>query len=124
MASIWTYMFALFLAAHGYFTFATYVTPSPDAPFEATQSWLLELLAVPEDIQNALSMTLAGIAAVAFVSAALGVIGFAGLVSFRSRSTVAGAVVSLFLMGLYFDSFLSVGIAVNAGLLITILIFR
>jgi hypothetical protein len=39
-------------------------------------------------------------------------------------STVAGAAISLFLMGLYFDPFLSVGVAISLGLLVAILVFR
>jgi hypothetical protein len=117
-------VFALFLVAHGYLTLATYVTPSQDAPFEATRSWLFEPLGMSKGVQNTLSMILAGMEAVAFVAAALGAIGVPRLVGIWRWSTVAGAAISLFLMGLYFDPFLSVGVAISLGLLVAILVFR
>jgi hypothetical protein len=123
-AKVWAFVFGLFLVAHGYLTLATYVAPSPDAPFEATRSWLFEPLGIPEGVQSALSVILAGMEAVAFTVAALGVVGVPRLVGIWRWSTVAGAAVSLLLMGLYFDPFLSVGVAISLGLLVAILVFR
>ena len=124
MARVWAYAFALFLVAHGYLTFATYVTPSPAAPFEATRSWFFEPLGVSAGARGVLTVILAALEAAAFVVAALGIVGVPRLVGVWRWSTTAGAATSLLLLGLYFDPFLSVGVAISAGLLVVLLVFR
>ena len=80
VARVWAYAFALFLVAHGYLTFATYVTPSPAAPFEATRSWFFEPLGVSAGARSVLTVILAALEAAAFGVAALGIVGVPRLV--------------------------------------------
>lgn len=125
MPNTWGFAFAAFLVAHGLVTIIMYLAPSrPDAPFVATRSWLLSRAGLPEGVLRTLSRVLAAVATVAFVLAGLGVLGVPGLLGIWQWATVAGAAASLLLLGLFFQPWLTVGVLINVGLLLAVLVFH
>jgi hypothetical protein len=104
-----TVLAGLFLIAHGLVHGAIWIPkPGPDAPFDSRHSWLL-------GERPALVRTLAVAACVLFVIAGVLVLSDADL---ASAMAVAGAVVSLLLVGLTFNPWFLAAIAINVAIIV------
>jgi hypothetical protein len=106
---MWRFMFIAFLIAHGGIHAAIWaMPPKPDAPFDASTSWLL-------GSQRSLSIAVASIATVLLV------VGGAGLwmhAEWWRGATIAGLGVSFGLMVVWFNPWFSFIEVVNAALLV------
>ena len=99
----------VFLIVHGLIHIAVWLAPQqPDAPFDSRHSWLLG------DVST-LSRSLAGIACVLLVLAGILVLLEVGP---GAALAIAGAVVSLVLVLLTFNRWLSVATAINAAIIL------
>ena len=126
MASLLGLGLMVFLIAHalvGVMLFA--VAPKQPTPsWPGAKSWLFKSVGVSENGQRKVAIALMTIAAVALIGGALGVVGVPGLVGVWTWLVVAGAVFSLLTLVLYFSPWWLGGIAINAVLIIAILVFE
>ncbi len=124
-----TWLFALFLAAHG-LIHASYVSPRPAQtaggpawPFELAHSWLLSPLGVGADAARLIGAALILVIVAGYAVAALSTIGVLGQGLFAG-GVVIGSVASLALLVLFFHSWLVLGIAIDLVLLWAVLVAR
>ena len=126
MANMWALIFMFFLVAHalvGVLMFAgSPERPTPSWP--SSESWLFGSIGVAEDGQRTLAMVVMGIAALALIGGALGVVGVPGVVGIWTWLIVAGAIFSLLTLVLYFSPWWLGGIAINIGLMVAILVLK
>jgi hypothetical protein len=126
MANVWGIVFMLFLVAHalvGVLMFAG--RPKQAAPsWPSSKSWLFGTMGLAEDRQRKIAMVLMALAAVLLIGGALGVLGVPAIVDIWTWLVVAGAAVSALTLTLYFSLWWLGGIAINAALVVLILIFR
>ena len=109
-----------FLIMHGFVHAAVWATPKPTEnppPFDPAHSWVLAATHVPPTSQRTTSVTLAWLAAVLFTAAG---IALALDVAVWSVLAVLGAVVGLLLKGLWFNRWLSLGVALDACVLFAV----
>ena len=98
----------MFLVAHGLVTFAIWAAPMTEqAPFNPSHSWLL-------GDTRALALALAVVAGIAFVVTGGG---FLAHQDWWAAAAVAAGAVSVLLMALYFNRWLSAGILISAAIL-------
>ena len=101
-------LLGLFLVAHGLVTFGIWAAPATEkAPFNPSRSWLLCDARAP-------AVTLAVVAAVAFVAAGGGYLTQQG---WWAAAAVAAGAAAVALMALYFTPWLSAGILISAAIL-------
>ncbi len=126
MANVWAFIFMFFLVAHalvGILMFAG--SPEQPAPsWPKSKSWLFGSVGVSEDGQRTLAIVIMGIAALALIGGALGVVGVPGVVDIWTWLIVAGAFLSFLTLVLYFSPWWLGGIAINIGLMVAILVFK
>ena len=95
--------------AHGLITTAIWVLPAgKDAPFDASHSWLLGDL-------RAVSIALGIIAGLAFVTTGVGLLGHFG---WWPGSAIIAGLAGAVLMVLWFNAWLTVGLAISITVLI------
>lgn len=111
-------LFALFLVAHG-LIHASYLIPIPaDAkgwPFTLGRSWLLTGLDAAA--LRPIGLAMAVVAAVAFSAAGLGLLGVPFLEGAWQALAVVGAVASLLLLAVFWNSMLVLGIVISAAVI-------
>ena len=117
---MWRMLLGLFLVAHGLIHAAIWATPkSADAPFDAARSWLLNGLGTGAPTVRTISVVLALIATLGFVTAGLGLLFHASWWAVVAAGSAAG---SFLLIALFFNPWLIVGlgleVAIVAGLLV------
>ena len=116
----------LFLIAHalvGVLMFAG--RPKQAAPsWPSGKSWLFGSMGLTEEGQRKLAVVLMAVAAVLLIGGALGVIGVPAIVDMWTWLVVAGAIVSALTLMLYFSTWWLGGIAINAALIVLILVFK
>jgi hypothetical protein len=101
-------LLGLFIVAHGLVTFTIWAAPAADtAPFNPSHSWLL-------GDARTLALTLAVVAAVAFVATGGG---YLAQQDWWAAAAVAAGAVAVALMALYFNPWLSAGILISAVIL-------
>jgi hypothetical protein len=126
MANMWGIVLMLFLIAHalvGVLMFAG--RPKQAAPsWPSSKSWLFGSMGLTEEGQRKLAVVLMAVAAVLLIGGALGVIGVPAIVDMWTWLVVAGAVVSALTLMLYFSTWWLGGIAINAALIVLILVFK
>lgn len=126
MANMWAFILMFFLIAHalvGVLMFAG-APEQPKPSWPSSKSWLFGSIGVSEDGQRTLAIILMGIAALALIGGALGVVGVPGVVGIWTWLIVAGAIFSLLTLVLYFSSWWLGGIAINIGLMVAILVYK
>jgi hypothetical protein len=106
-----------FLIAHGLLHLALWVMPKPaenPPPFDPSHSWALESIHVAAGPTRTAGLALAWVAAAGFVAG-----GIAVAVGAPAWSTLAvlGAAAGLVLKALWFDRWLSVGIALDLAVI-------
>jgi hypothetical protein len=117
----------LFLIAHGLVHAGLAAAPRPDIPdakpfsFWTSPSWLLKGLG--ESFSRPAGTVLWIASLLLFVAAGLGVLGVPGLRDIWSGLTVAGASCSLLLLLLFWHSWLVIGVVINIGLLLAVIVF-
>jgi len=114
-------LFGIFLLVHALIHLA-WVTPPPPAtpggpayPFDLTRSPLLPGLA--ERPLRVIGVTLVSVAVVAFVAAGLGVLGAPGLSAVVPVTVSVGAVASLLVIALFWNTWFVVGALLDVALL-------
>lgn len=109
---MWRFMFIAFLVAHGAVHLAIW-TPSPsgDAPFDPTKSWLL-------GNQRAIAVVVAVIVGLILIGAGLGLWARS---DWRRQLAVAGLIGSLALMIVFFNPWYSLIQTINAALIVALL---
>jgi hypothetical protein len=126
MANVWGIVLMLFLIAHalvGVLIFAG--RPKQAAPsWPSGTSWLFGPMGLAEDGQRKLAMVLMASAALLLVGGALGVVGVPTIVDMWPWLVVAGAIISALTLTLYFSPWWLGGIAINAALVVSILVFE
>ena len=114
-------LIALLLGAHG-LIHVSYFAPRPaDAtawPFILDRSWLLASLNAP--VLRGIGLALSAIAAVAFIAAALGLLGVTVLSGVWQPLAIVGAAASLLLLVAFWHYWLVLGIVLSAGVLYAI----
>lgn len=121
-------IFGIFLIAHGLVHAILAAAPRPDIPdakpltFWTRQSKLLP--GVGESITRPVAMVLWVVSTLLFVAAGLGVLGVPGLRDIWSGLTAAGAITSLLLLLLFWHRWLIVGLLIDLGLLLLIVVFN
>ena len=115
---MWRWLIALFLVLHGLVHAAVWAAPvDDDAPFDPKQSWLLDGLGLGGGTRM-LSVLLALAATVGFVAVGIGLLAQQG---WWRPLAVATAAASLGLILLYFNPWLSVGLAIEVAVLAAVL---
>ena len=120
-------IFGIFLIAHGLVHAGLAAAPRPDIPdakpftFWTSSSWLLTGLG--ESFSRPAGTVLWIASTLLFVAAGLGVLGLPGLRDIWAGLTVAGAITSLLLLLLFWHSWLVIGLVINIGLLLVVLVF-
>ena len=126
MANVSGIVFMLFLIAHalvGVLMFAG--RPKQAAPsWPSSKSWLFGAMGLAEDGQRRLAMIIMAIAALLLIGGALGVLGVPAIVDMWTWLVVAGAFISALTLILYFSTWWLGGIAINAVLIVLILVFK
>lgn len=92
--------------------------PKADVPFNSSRSWLLGIFGVGEGSIRPLAITLAVIAAIGFV---LGGGGWLAAQGWGRSLAVWSAVVSILLVVLYFNPWLSLAVLINAAIVYQLL---
>ena len=126
VANMWGIALMLFLIAHalvGVLMFAGRPQQAASS-WPSSKSWLFGTMGLTEDSQRKLAMVLMAIAALLFIGGALGVVGVPAIVDMWPWLVVAGAVVSALTLTLYFSPWWLGGIAINAALVVSILVFN
>ena len=116
-----TFLVVAFLIAHGLVHAAVWATPKPAAeppPFDPAHSWALQASHVPPATQRSTSVGLAWVAALLLVVAGSAYAFDAGV---WTLFAAAGAVVGLVLKGLWFNRWLSLGVALDLAVLVAAL---
>lgn len=109
-----------FLVVHGLVHVAVWATPKgADQPFDPSRSWLLELFGITAGPARTLSIVLAVAAATGFVAA--GVALFMGIDSWRGMA-IASAAGALPLLLLFFNPWLTLGVAIELGILFSLVV--
>ncbi|HWG83923.1 MAG TPA: hypothetical protein VNT60_00470 [Deinococcales bacterium] len=117
-----TWLLGLFLAAHG-LIHASFVSPRPPEnggpqwPFNLDASWLLGSGVRP------LGLLLVAVSVIAFLLAGASTLGILVPPAWWGGLVVAGSVAGLLLLALFFHPWLSLGILLNAALLLAVLQF-
>jgi len=111
---------ALFLIAHGLLHLTIYIAPRDPhqrLPYDASHSWALQTLHVSAAPMHTAAVALSAVAATLYVCAAVAVdlhlTAAAGLAA-------AGAVTALVLKGLWFNTWLTVGVALDIAILLAV----
>ena len=116
--TFWRWVIALFLVLHGLVHAAVWAAPMDDeATFDPKRSWLLDGLGLGGGTRT-LSILLALVAMVGFVAVGVGLFAQQG---WWRPLAVAAAAVSLGLILLYFNPWLSVGLAIEVLVLAAVL---
>ena len=126
MANVSGIVFMLFLIAHalvGVLMFAGRPKQAA-ASWPSSKSWLFGPMGLAEDRQRKLAAVLMAVAAVLLIGGALGVVGVPALVDMWTWLVVAGAAISALTLILYFSTWWLGGIAINAALVVLILVFK
>ena len=126
MANMWGIALMLFLFAHalvGVLMFAGRPQQAPPS-WPRSKSWLFGSTGVSEAGQRKLAIVLMAIAALLLIGGALGVVGVSATVSIWPSLVVVGAIVSALTLVLYFSRWWLGGIAINAGLIVAIIVFN
>jgi hypothetical protein len=117
---------ALFLAAHG-LVHASFLSPAPPAkpgspqwPFDLAHSWLLGPLGLDGAVSRVVGIVLLVVTVAAYAIAALAVIGVTPPAWF-APSVVAGSIVSLAMLALFFHPWLTLGLVIDVVLLWAVL---
>jgi len=114
------YLFAFFLAANGLIHGLFLVPRPPDSgaswPFDPSDSWLLARIGVEPDVARGLAMVVAAVAVAAFIATAITWIGVLPIDWLQPIATVA-TVAGLVLLGIFFQPWLTLGVAIDAVLL-------
>jgi hypothetical protein len=120
-------LIAIFLVAHGA-VHALYFAPPPPAtaggptwPFELGRSWILGPLGVNNEIGRVLGIALIALTIAGFALAGLAALGIAPGAIWPAAVTI-GAVASLALLGVFFDPWLLLGVAIDVGLVWLVLV--
>jgi len=109
-----------FLIAHGLIHVAFWATPrGPDQPFDSSRSWLLELFGISAGSARTISIVLAVAAATGFIAAGIAL--FAGSDSWHVIAIVTAAG-SLPLFVLFFNPWLTLGAAIELGILYSLVV--
>ncbi len=123
MANLWGFLFAFLLFGHGIASVAIYAAPpGKEGPFNPSRSWLLSRRNVSPESQRRTARGLGAVAALVLVASAGGVVGIPGLVAIWPWLVVAGAIVSLATLLVYFNTWLLAGIGIDVVLLLAILV--
>ena len=118
---MWKWLIGLFLVAHGLVHLAVWTMPQKaDAPFDARHSWALQGGGVSADGARAAAIALAIVAATIFVVAGASLL--MGFAAWRPI-TVVGSVAGLVVAVLFFNPWLSLDVAINAGLLLGVTVW-
>jgi hypothetical protein len=121
---IMTILFGLFLIAHGLIHLLYFASPDKPGkhwPFDGKHSWLLSRLGVPAPILDIIAKSLAVMVAVGLTFAGLGGIGIPFPDALWHAVGEIAASVGLFLLLLYFDIQLILGIGLNLVILAVLL---
>ncbi len=118
---MWSWILGLFLIAHGLAHAAVWMAPIPregeGVPFDPSHSWLLSGL-VGGDSARLLSIILAAVATAAFVVGGVGLLAHG---AWWRPLVIGAAAASLALIALYFHPWLSVGLALEVAILLSLL---
>lgn len=114
------YLFGLFLLVHG-LIHLSFIQPEPKVqpgapawPFDITTSWV----GLPSEILKPIGILLTIVAAVGFALAALGTIGILIPTEWLKLIVIVSSVVSLLLIGLFWNNWFVVGPLIDIALII------
>lgn len=121
-----TTIIGIFLILHGLVHAGLAAAPNPDDPdskpgqfFAAPErSWLFKRLNLGAAVVKWFGLGLVALATVGFILAGLGVLGLLGLGSIWPVLAIASAALSLLLLILFWNSWLTLGILINIGILV------
>ena len=115
---MWRMLIVLFLLAHGAIHAAVWATPRTGAaPFDPSHSWLLGSLGLGDAAARPLSIALALVGMLGFMGAGIGL--YAQQEWWRALA-VSAAAISLVLIALYFNAWLSGAALLNAGIVLAL----
>jgi hypothetical protein len=116
---MWRWLIGLFLVSHGLIHAAVHLAPTDaSSPFDPADSWLLGGLGLGDGAARTLSVVLASATALGFVLVGLGLLAHQ---EWWRPAPVVAAAVGLVLLALYFNPWLSMGLAINAVVLASLL---
>jgi hypothetical protein len=111
-------LFAIFLVAHGAVHAPIWLAPSSEAaPFDPGHSWLLNALGLDTSATRAIGIALSLLAFAGFAGAGIGL--FARQEWWRALAMSAAAV-SLVLLVAYYHVWLTLGVAINAAIVLAL----
>jgi hypothetical protein len=111
-------LLAIFLVAHGAVHAPIWLAPySESAPFDPGHSWLLQGLGLGAATARSIGIALAMLAFVSFAGAGIAL--FARQEWWRSLAVIAAAA-SLVLLVMYYHAWLTLGVAINVGILLAL----
>ncbi len=123
---MWGIALSLFLVAHalvGVLMFAGRPQEAP-ASWPKGNSWILGLSGISEDRQRVIATFLIAAAALLLIGGVLGIVGVHAIASMWPWLIVIGAAVSALTLISYFSPWWLGGIAINAGLVDALLVFK
>jgi hypothetical protein len=117
---------ALFLAAHGliHLGYVTPAPPDPRYPFKLDKSWLISSLHVDASYVRILGTALGALTVLGYTLAALAIMGIIVPEPLWQPLTIVSSALSLLLLILFWHPWLVIGIAIDAFLLLALLVLR
>lgn len=123
---MWRLVIGVFLILHGLVHVGAASAPAPGREDEGAfrffmgedRSWLLRALGIGNNMSWWLAVVLIGLATAGFVIAGIALLSGFGI--WRGLA-IGSAIMSLLLLGLYWNRYLPVGVALNAGILVALL---
>jgi hypothetical protein len=107
-------LFSILLIAHGLIHTAIWLSPtSKEGTFDPKHSWILDSMGLQTDVIHGIAVVLAIVAALALVSGAIGLLAHQG---WAHIPVLAGSVVSLLLIVVYFNPWMSLAILLDLGI--------
>jgi hypothetical protein len=121
-----TIIIALFLILHGLVHGILAMVPNPDVPEAGfatffSRSWLLNSLGISESATKSIAIILAVVAAIGFIASGLALLALLIPIDWWSSLATVSAVASLFLLILFWHTYLIFGILIDVGILVTVL---
>jgi hypothetical protein len=120
-------IFGIFIIAHGLVHSGLAAAPVPNDPaskpgtfFAApTRSRLLSRMGMGDVSIRMVGLTLVGLATLIFLLAGMGILGVSGLQVIWQTLAIVAAALSLLLLGLFWHSWLVVGVVIDLGILVS-----
>jgi hypothetical protein len=124
--SMWNFALGFFLAMHGLIHLG-YVSPAPSDPkypFSLSNSWLISSIGLGEPLARGIGIALTVISVIGFALTGMAAAGFIVPQSWWQPLTIIASIASLLLLVFFWNTWLILGVAIDAALLIAVLVIH